>query len=60
MKVNEARILGLIIGFFLGYSPEFTALTQQIKILNLTLGLAFIIFGHRVTGSRGGLLYGWA
>ena len=58
MKVSEARIFGLIAGFILGYSPQLSDLAEQIKILNLTLSLVFIVFGRRITGTTGGLLYG--
>ena len=58
MKVREAQIFGLIAGFIIAYSPELSDFAEQIKIFNLTLSLIFIVFGHRVTGTTGGLFYG--
>ena len=58
MNVRNARIFGLLLGFFLGTSPAFSDLVEQIGIINLTIALVFIVFGRRVTGPNGSLLYG--
>jgi hypothetical protein len=58
MKVSEARIVGLIAGFFIGYSPILSELAEQIKIVNLILSLIFILSGRKIYGTKGGALYG--